>query len=194
MDNATRSERSRNTAIKAAFALISREGPSGLTFDALALESGISKGGLLHQFRTKTGILEALLEYQKRYYSEFESAYLKSSDAPEKERGLAAQIAIMKATIDQPHSVGRAVMAALVQEPRLLESICESYAVDLKKLREDAPDGDVAVFRWAAAVGLAFTDLLSMSPLSSEERERLFERLLDTECWWNGVSPKPSSE
>ena len=56
MDNATRSERSRNTALKAALTILSRDGLNALTFDALARESGISKGGLLHQFGTKDGI------------------------------------------------------------------------------------------------------------------------------------------
>jgi len=50
MDNATRSERSRTAAIQAALTIIARDGPGKLTFDAIARESGMSKGGLMHQF------------------------------------------------------------------------------------------------------------------------------------------------
>ncbi|MEX4005545.1 TetR/AcrR family transcriptional regulator, partial [Paraburkholderia sp. EG285A] len=98
MDNATRSERSRNTALKAALTILSRDGLNALTFDALARESGISKGGLLHQFGTKDGILLALLEFQRRYLEEFAVGYLNSCDASVKEPLLLAQIAVMRET------------------------------------------------------------------------------------------------
>ena len=45
MDNATRSERSRNVALDAALVIIARDGPGRLTLDAIARESGLSKGG-----------------------------------------------------------------------------------------------------------------------------------------------------
>jgi len=71
MDNPSRSERSRKLAIEAAFTIIARDGPGQLTFDAIARESGISKGGLMHQFRTKGNVLKALLEHQTDYFENF---------------------------------------------------------------------------------------------------------------------------
>ncbi|WP_321889452.1 TetR/AcrR family transcriptional regulator [Paraburkholderia bannensis] len=189
MDNATRSERSRNTALKAALNILSRDGLNALTFDALARESGISKGGLLHQFGTKDGILLALLEFQRRYLEEFAVGYLSSCDVSVKEPLLLAQIAVMRETASQPHSANRAVLAALVQAPELLETIRGAHAADLAEVRKESPDGDIAVLRWAAAVGLAFTGLIGLSPLSSEEREQLFERLLDEPSWTSRSAP-----
>jgi AcrR family transcriptional regulator len=183
MDNATRSERSRNTALKAALTILSRDGLNALTFDALARESGISKGGLLHQFETKDGILLALLEFQRRYLEEFAASYLNSCDVSVKEPFLLAQIAVMRETANQPESANRAVLAALVQAPELLETIRDGHAADLEEVRKASPDGDIAVLRWAAAVGIAFTGLIGLSPVSAEERERLFERLLDERSW-----------
>ena len=43
MDNATRSERSRNAALEAAIAIIARDGPGRLTLDAIARESGSAR-------------------------------------------------------------------------------------------------------------------------------------------------------
>ena len=62
MDNPTRSERTRTAAIQAALAILERDGPGKLTFDAISRESGISKGGLMHQFRTKGDVLNALMD------------------------------------------------------------------------------------------------------------------------------------
>lgn len=43
MDNASRSERSRNVALDAALVIIARDGPGRLTLDAIARESGLPK-------------------------------------------------------------------------------------------------------------------------------------------------------
>ena len=64
MDNPTRSRRSRSAVLQAALAIIARDGPGRLTLDALARESGLSKGGLMHQFRSKQAVLLALIEHQ----------------------------------------------------------------------------------------------------------------------------------
>jgi AcrR family transcriptional regulator len=183
MDNATRSERSRNTAMKAALVILSRDGPGALTFDALARESGISKGGLLHQFGTKEGILKALLEYQRRYLEEFQDAYLASGKDSGQKQYLSAQIAVLRESTNQPHTACRAILAALVNDPELLGAIRETLAVDLARVQAQSSDSDVDTLRWAAAVGLVFTGLLGMSPLSPDEREKLFNRLLDERAW-----------
>src|SRR6266436_1598840 len=75
MDNVTRSERSRKAALQAALTIIARDGPGRLTLDAIARESGLSKGGLMHQFRTKEGVLKALLERQMAHFEEFSTRY-----------------------------------------------------------------------------------------------------------------------
>jgi AcrR family transcriptional regulator len=71
MDNATRSERSRNAVLEAALAIIARGSPGRLTLDAITRESDISKGGLIHQFRTKEAVLEALLQRQTEHFEDF---------------------------------------------------------------------------------------------------------------------------
>jgi Bacterial regulatory proteins, tetR family len=55
MDNATRSERSRNVALDAALVIIARDGPGRLTLDAIARESGLSKGGVMHHSAPRKG-------------------------------------------------------------------------------------------------------------------------------------------
>src|SRR5450830_1373556 len=117
MDNPTRSETTRKKAIKAAFAILDREGVKGLTFDALAQESGISKGGLLHQFRTKNGVIKALLECQNQELNRVADGYLARKGASRSEKTLAKQIVTHKAASNQSHSVSRALFAAIVENP-----------------------------------------------------------------------------
>lgn len=190
MDNPTRSERSRNAAIKAALIILTRDGPGGLTFDALSRESGISKGGLLHQFHTKADVLKALLAYQEESFDSFAKNFLATKGDSLREPTLSCQIAVTRESINQPHSVARAVLAALVEDPALLSNVRDRDAVGVRKIRSEAEDADIALLRLFAARGLAYTTLLGLSPLADRQRERLFKLLLDEDRWTSDSSSK----
>jgi AcrR family transcriptional regulator len=190
MDNATRSERSRRAALQAALTIVARDGPGQLTFDAIARESGISKGGLMHQFRTKGDVLKALLEHEIEYFENFSRNYLAANGETKAEPNLAAEIATMREAMDNPHSAGFSILAALVEDPSLLSATRETTAQKVKHIKAEAADPDLALLRWAAARGLVFTALLGLCPLSEKERERLFDRLLDEDQWPQAAEPK----
>lgn len=52
----------RQQLLTVAARLAAQRGMSAVTLDAVAAASGVSKGGLLHHFPNKTGLLEALLD------------------------------------------------------------------------------------------------------------------------------------
>ncbi|WP_175912611.1 MULTISPECIES: TetR/AcrR family transcriptional regulator [Burkholderia] len=183
MDNQTRSEISRKKAIDAALSILTRDGVGGLTFDALSRESGISKGGLLHQFRTKQGVLQALLEFQQQQFEQFGRDYLVKEGASKVEPTLAAQIAIFREAINQPNSVARAVLAAIIESPELLEGRNNVDADKLKTMDKEADDFELSLLRYFAASGIAFNVLLGVTPLTGAMRNRLFTRLLNEESW-----------
>ena len=183
MDNPTRSERSRRAAIQAALTIIARDGPGQLTFDAIARESGISKGGLMYQFRTKGDVLKALLEHDIEYFENFSRDYLAGEGATKSEPNLAAEIATMRKATDNPKAGGFAILAALLEDPALLSATRERSAAKVKRIKAEAADPELTMLRWAAARGLVFTALLGLCPLSDRERGRLFDRLLDESQW-----------
>jgi len=183
MDNSTRSERSRKAAIQAALAIIARDGPGQLTFDAIARESGISKGGLMHQFPSKGALMKGLLEHQVEYFGKFSSDYLAAAGASKAEPSLAAQIATLRETVTDSQSVAFAILAALVEDPALLAVPRELDAKGIQVIKAEATDPDLSLLRWAAARGLALSALFGLSPFSDKERERLFDRLLDDRQW-----------
>lgn len=183
MDNPTRSERSRAAAIQAALTIISRDGPGQLTFDAISRESGISKGGLMHQFQTKGNVLKALIEHRMEYFENFSRDYLAKMGPDQTSTALLTQIATTRESMTQQDSVGHAILAVLVEDPTLLSAIRESDAKRIKVVKSEAADPDLALLRWEAARGLALTSLLGLCPLSDKERSRLFDRLLDESRW-----------
>lgn len=183
MDNPSRSERTRNAAIQAALTILERDGPGKLTYDALAKESGISKGGLLHQFPTKSDVLKGLIEYQSEYYERFRRDYLASRDPNAPHPALSAQIATMREVINQPRSAALAILAALAEESAPLQMIRDNDAEQIRRIQAEADDPDLAMLRREAAWGLALSALFGLCPLSPQERNRLFDRLLDERQW-----------
>lgn len=179
MDNATRSERSRQAAIQAALAIIARDGPGRLTLDAIARESGISKGGVMHHFRTKESVVTALLEHLTERFGKFTREYLAEIGPDKPGAILEAQIATLRESIDTPHSAFFAILGAVAENPDLLSINREAEAEALEAVKAEAADPDLAVLRWMAARGLHLTTLLGTCPLSTEERDRLFDRLID---------------
>ncbi|OWJ63531.1 TetR/AcrR family transcriptional regulator [Inquilinus limosus] len=192
MDNATRSERSRAAAIQAALAIIARDGPGRLTLDAIARESGISKGGVMHHFRTKDAVVKALLEHLTERFGKFTQEYLAGIGPDKPGAVLEAQIATLRESIATPHSAFFAILGAVAENPDLLSINREAEAEALEAVKAEAADPDLAVLRWMAARGLHLTTLLGTCPLTAEERDRLFDRLLDETRWSAADKPAPA--
>jgi AcrR family transcriptional regulator len=183
MDNATRSERSRNAALEAAIAIIARDGPGRLTLDAIARESGLSKGGVMHQFRTKEAVLKALLERQMAHFEEFSTEFMAKVSGTSANPNLATQLATIREAATSPNSAALALVAAMVENPRLMALPREREMERMAAIREEAADPDLAMLRWAGAMGLLLSSLFGMSPLSKDEHGRLFARLVDDAQW-----------
>jgi AcrR family transcriptional regulator len=151
--------------------------------DAISRESGISKGGVTHQFKTKEAVLKALLEHQIEYFQKLSLDYLAALDSAQPEAHLSAQIAMLRESVTNQHSVAFAIVGALAEAPSLLSLTHEIDAKITEQIKADAADPDLSMLRWAAARGLALSALFGLCPLSGEERDRLFDRLLDNRQW-----------
>ena len=183
MDNASRSERSRKAALEAALTIIARDGPNRLTLDAIARESGMSKGGLTHQFPTKEAVLKALLERQMAHFEEFSTRYMAKVSATSANPNLATQLATVREAATSPNSAALALVAAMVENPSLMMLPREREMKRVEAIKAESADPDLALLRWAAARGLLLSSLFGMSPLSKDEHDRLFARLLDDGQW-----------
>ncbi|MCS3933768.1 AcrR family transcriptional regulator [Bradyrhizobium elkanii] len=186
MDNASRSERSRNAALEAATRIIARDGPGRLTLDAIARESGLSKGGVMHQFRTKEAVLKALLERQMDHFEEFSTRYMAKVSETSANPNLATQLATVREAATSPNSAALALVAAMVENPGLMVLPREREMKRVEAIKAEADDPELALLRWAAARGLLLSSLFGMSPLSKDEHQRLFARLLD-DAQWTGL-------
>lgn len=190
MENAVRSRRTRDAALQAALTIITRDGPARLTIDAIARESGISKGGVLHQFRTKEAVLKALMEYQIEKTDAFFHDYLGQIPPTHKEPLLEAQIATFRTAATHPQSTTFAIAGAMGEAPDLLAAIREDEAKRVETMMQEAADPKVALVRWSAAKGLALAALLGLCPLSEQDRNALFDYIQDGSHWTAPTPPR----
>lgn len=183
MDNAvakkTRRPSSRQTILEAAAGLVSEVGAAHMTLDAVAARAGVSKGGLLYNFPNKNSLLTALIEESIAE----EAATIAALEAGGPLSPAALIRAIFKlrcqwlcdATKDQ---AAQGLLAAIAEEPALLEPVRRFQREIWVKFKSMSPEPEVLWLGWLVMEGLTFVELFKLSPLSSTERDRLFERLI----------------
>ncbi|MBA3979099.1 MAG: TetR/AcrR family transcriptional regulator [Alcanivorax sp.] len=170
----------RDQILDAAQQIAASQGAGHVTLDAVARESGLSKGGVLYHFPNKDALINGMLE---RLIV----------------RNAAAREALEQSLTDRPHSILRAMMharapehraldpdvamavlAAAAEKPQLLDPMREHIRQLYERIVDQHKDGDLdlALLLWATADGLLFQDLLALSPLDPDHRQRLDRRLL----------------
>ena len=159
----------REDLLDAAVAVIRRDGARALTLDAVAAEASVSKGGLLYHFATKRALIDGLLE---RWLDDFEGDL---GDEP-----LAGYVRACDLAAAGP---GRAasefgLLAALVEEPQVLEAVRARYATWMGRLLARTEDPADAWLVRLAADGLWYADLLGTAPPAGDDRRRVVDRLL----------------
>jgi AcrR family transcriptional regulator len=160
----------RAALLDAAISVIRRDGAHRLTLDAVAAEAGVSKGGVLYHFATKRALIEGLIErwlddFEARLTgSDFAAAYVRASD--------------MRAAPPELSASEFGLIAALVEEPQVLQVARERHAAWMERMKGGDLDATDAWIVRLAADGLWYADLLGIAPPDGAERERVLARLL----------------
>ncbi|MBP7950496.1 MAG: TetR/AcrR family transcriptional regulator [Verrucomicrobiales bacterium] len=168
-------------------------GISRLTFDAIALEAGISKGGVLHHFWSKDQLIGAMVERSARRWREFYMrAYHQTSEGP----GRMAR-ALLHSGFMEPDSWAEemrrgfsSVLVALMHNQSLVRPVRETYEELYRFLREDGLPEGVSEMIGAAFDGMWLHWALHISDLDYAMLKRVHRALgkvLKDHC----AMPKP---
>lgn len=159
----------KHALLQAASRVVERQGPARLTLEAVALEAGVSKGGLLYHFPTRQALIEAMVEQTVQEFS-----------ADIQGRPGSFLQAYVEATFDyQPElSVASVLAAALSHDPPLLGPLRKGF----ESWRQQAllcgvPQARADMIRLAVD-GLWFTELFGLAPMDPAQREQLKRELL----------------
>ncbi|PZE70786.1 TetR/AcrR family transcriptional regulator [Curtobacterium sp. MCPF17_018] len=88
-------ESKRTLVLESAARIVESSGITAVTFDSVAVESGLTKGGLLYHFPTREALLEALHEHEAaRWEQQLLDALEVPFDTSTREQRLAAYVAV----------------------------------------------------------------------------------------------------
>lgn len=126
----------REKLIEAAIRTVHEHGVSSLTLEAVAREAAVSKGGLLHHFRSKDALIEAIL---RQLFTEFASQVQHFYDLePEgKGRWLKAYIRATYQDNPLPLALLKLLMSAVAENAALLALVQADFALWQTRLAND---------------------------------------------------------
>jgi AcrR family transcriptional regulator len=169
----------RDLLLAAAERIVRRDGVGRLTLDAVAVEAGTSKGGLLYHFASREALITAMVE---RHVDAF-SAGLEAdmADDPEPRGRWTRAYLHTTAPLDGPSDGATAtgLLAAMASNSSLADPLRERYEAWRAHMAQDGlPDADAMVVALAAD-GLWMADLLGFAAPAGAQRRRILARLLE---------------
>lgn len=178
----------RERLLDAAETVAVREGGARITLDAVAAEADVSKGGLLYHFSTKEALLEAMVA---RHLNQAQARRAEAigTVAEEADANLLAEVHAALTRTSTDNRIGSALLAAVANEPKLLESVAAFQRVRFGRLKEGASESEFArrALIVLATEGLVFLDLLGVAPFDDTERSALAVELLRMAGTYNEV-------
>ncbi len=175
----------RSRIIWAAEDVVIRDGVAKLTLDAAAHEAGVSKGGVLYHFPTRSALVAAMVE---RFVVSFDAdlarrgceggrpgdfvrAYIDATVSPTLEPG-----------DPREQHLGAALLAGVASDPDLLEPLRARFASWQRSIATDGLDKALGTIIRLSCDGMWLSDLFGLAPVDARLRAsigRELRRLVD---------------
>jgi AcrR family transcriptional regulator len=170
----------RDRLIDAAEAVIVRDGVANLTLDAVAKEAGVSKGGLLYHFPSKSALTMAIVERLATRCEANQARALQAEPASPGAFTRAYLHARLESALEPDEApLHTALLAAAGEDPRYLEPFRQRAVEWQRRLEQDGIDPVTANIVRLAVQGLALGELFKIPVAEGEMRHKVIERLLE---------------
>ncbi len=158
--------------------IVLRDGPGRLTLDAVAKESGRSKGGVLYHFPTKDALIEGMITgYLEGFAAAVELSYAADEEGTP---GRLLRAYVNASFADDPlePAIGVGILAAIAANPALLDPVREHDRRWRERLAADGLDPARAEVIRLAVDGLVFADVFDSGRPPEPLREAIRQTLL----------------
>ena len=170
------SQDSKTEILNAALEVLKRSGAQSLTIDAVAEESGFSKGGVLYNFSTKDALIRGMVEYLAHQFEE-ELAAAKERNQSSLSPTLSAMIDVTEGWLSTQRDVAQALLATKVDQPDLVQPFMDAKNRTKAAIEVEMDDKGKAWAIWACLDGLHFSQAHCVSLFSDEDRNAVFAEL-----------------
>lgn len=175
---AARQRSGRSKILEAASELAREAGPGNLSLDAVAARAGISKGGLLYHFPSKTRLLEAMVElFLESFEASLQTREKELESQPDRVLRAYLDLFIEEHRCHQPPPSG--VLAALAEDPSFLNPVRRYERELLDRMKADSSDPALAMLVFLAVHGLRSMQLLNVEIVDEAELQQVLARMRD---------------
>lgn len=172
----SKADETRQSILQAAHDLIDEQGVSNLTLEAVAARAGVSKGGLLYHYPSKEDLIIAMVQTMiDQFRASMDMLLPNESGAG---AWLRAYIRASFALNQTPTQIAPGVLAAMANNPRLLEPLREEDRAWQAQTLDAGIDPVLATILRLATDGLWFADLLGLTSVDPSLREQVLQRML----------------
>jgi len=167
----------RDRLLNAAELVVVRDGVANLTLDSVARDAGVSKGGLLYHFPTKSSLILAIVE-RMATHCEAEHAKAVATNAG-KPGGFTRAYLDARSEPMSPEEIPihTAIIAASGSDPHLLEPFRKRLGDWQARIESDGIDPVTASIVRLAIDGLCLSTMLGVPVPTGELREKIVARL-----------------
>ncbi|GAB2883721.1 TetR/AcrR family transcriptional regulator [Microbulbifer echini] len=163
----------KSAIVRAAEEVVREKGARKLTLDAVAAQCGLSKGGLIHHFRTKQSLLKAMLESAIAREDAGAAACATAGG-----NLVVSRLSSIFELMEDDEGLPRSLIAAVAEDPALLEPVKVKEAQLRNEISSSYNDPELAQLLILAAQGMFFGRVLGVmeqgDPMLDRLRERLF--------------------
>jgi AcrR family transcriptional regulator len=171
-----RSQETRERILNAAAEIAWEHGPHGMSLEAVAAKAGVSKGGLLYHFPSKSRLLEATVETFVREHDEELSereSERKAGAHPLSQAFLDLFLQDLRCKRRPPSGI----LAAMAEDPSFLNPVRRYERELLERMKADLGDEDLALVIYFAIGGMKSNELLELNVVTPEEAEAIAGKL-----------------
>lgn len=182
--NVQRSTETKEKLLYSAAKIIVDKGNAKLTLEEVAKEAGVSKGGLLHHFKSKEILIEEMFRFAiSKMDDNFKKFY---EDEPEgKGKFLKAYI---KYSVDETFcdeeiffskQLWSVFLSSMLEKPSLVEVFKESYLHNQEMIEQDGIDPIKVTIIRLAIDGLMIHEMFHNPFIENELKEKVIQKLLE---------------
>lgn len=160
--------------LDAAERVVMKLGAAGLSIDAVAQEAGVSKSTVVYDHKSKSLLLEALIDRRLSQELERQAKSIEdAADTPHPE--LFGRIKLAERVVDDAErAVAMAISASVSSEEKLQQQMRDWTLTDLKAMAE-GPRPEAALMAYLALSGFYFTELFGFHQWSEDDQARILE-------------------
>lgn len=169
----------RAAILEAAVALVEAKGAGAMTLDAVAAQAGVSKGGLMHHFKSKDALLTALIEQvtdtfeRERQASVARLAANAGGEASHEVELMSTYLDRAFAGLGVRNQGAMALFAAAVHQPALLQPVRDYFVRRVEETQQHSRNPKAALAVMMLADGLWLFDALGIPEFSGELRAEI---------------------